>query len=73
MSNPYGKLDRALDRADKEGVREALAKLSDHEKDLLVECRGCGAKEREECRGTKPKIVHFGRRVARLLALWEKR
>lgn len=64
--NPYARLERAVEASSKPAVLTALAGLSDHAKDLLVEC-DCGAKEREECIGTKLKIVHFGRRLKRLL------
>lgn len=41
-----------------------------HLADLAVDCpaRGCGAVVGAECVGTAPGIVHFGRRLKRLLA-----
>ena len=41
-----------------------------HLADLAVNCpaRGCGAVVGVECVGTAPEIVHFGRRLKRLLA-----
>jgi hypothetical protein len=46
----------------------AIKEMSEHEKDLLVVCKGCGASEGEECKNLgKKKIVHFGRRLHRLI------
>lgn len=49
----------------------ALEALSQHQKDLVIPCpvKLCSALEGEECRGhdVKKGIVHFGRRVKRLL------
>ena len=49
---------------------EALESITDeHEKDLLVRCpnKGCEALKGAECKHTDPGIVHFGRRIRRLL------
>ena len=59
--------DRAADPL--ESIRRDVAKLTEHERDLLVDCKACGAKMGKECRGQAKEIVCFGRRVARLLAL----
>jgi hypothetical protein len=41
----------------------------EHEKDLLIACpkKGCRAAVGVECKDTEPGIVHFGRRLTRLL------
>jgi hypothetical protein len=67
--------------SDEDFLRE-IAKLSVHEKDLLVPCKVCGAAEGIECKEVKkglPKkkrrafewqqgvTVHIGRRIRRLL------
>lgn len=67
--NPYAALERAVDRSDREAVLKALARLTDHEKDLLVDCpvTKCRAAERNECIDTEIGVVHIGRRVKRLL------
>lgn len=67
--NPYAALDRAVEREDREAAATASAKLTDHEKDLLVSCpaTACLAAERKECINTPKGKVHFGRRVKRLL------
>lgn len=66
--NPYAALECALDREDRPAVVAALAKLTDHEKDLLESCpaKACLAPEREECLGQNG-VVHFARRLKRLL------
>ena len=67
--NTYAMLEAAVARDDREAVIAAMAKLTDHEKDLIVDCpeKACRAAEREECAGMKPGVAHFGRRVKRLL------
>lgn len=67
--NPYAALERAVDRGDREAASAALAKIADHEKDLLVDCpaEACRAAERMECRGVGQGKVHFGRRLKRLM------
>lgn len=40
--------------------------LESHALDLTVPC-GCGAGPGVECRGARPGVVHFGRRVDRML------
>jgi hypothetical protein len=47
----------------------ALAALDEHEKDLVIPCpnKRCHAKEGDECRGLPVGVVHFGRRLYRLL------
>lgn len=67
--NTYAALEAAVAKNDRAAVTAAMAKLTSHEKDLLVDCRakGCLAPEREECVGLKEGRVHFGRRLRRLL------
>ena len=69
MSAALNRLKKAVAKGDKAKVQAILDEMSLHEKDLLVECRArdCGAKEFEECVGTKPGEVHFCRRLSRLL------
>jgi hypothetical protein len=53
----------------------AMDALDAHEKDLLIVCKACGAKEGAECKKTGKKsdaklkkgCVHIGRRIGRLL------
>lgn len=67
--NTYAALEQAVARNDRTATIAALAKLTDHEKDLLVDCpaKGCLAEERKECRGAGKGRVCFGRRLKRLL------
>lgn len=69
QQNPYVALEEAVARDDRAAVIAALAALTEHEKDLLVDCPAtkCRAAERTECTGTEEGVVHFGRRVMRLL------
>ncbi len=67
--NPYTLLDQAVAHDDRALVAAALARLTDHDKDLIVDCpaKKCLAPERKECVGTEEGVVHFGRRLKRLL------
>lgn len=70
--NRYAALDRAVDREDCKAVIAAMAKLTEHEKDLIVDCpvRACRVPTREECVGfdiVEDDKVHFGRRMTRLM------
>lgn len=67
--NPYAALEKAVARDDRVAVIASLAALTDHEKDLLVDCPAtkCRAAERKECVGTEEGAVHFGRRLKRLM------
>ena len=67
--NTYAAIESAVARNDREAARAALARLTDHEKDLLVDCpaKECRAAERKECVGMKAGVVHIGRRLSRLL------
>lgn len=69
QQNPYAALEAAVARDDRAAVIEALSALTDHEKDLLVDCpvTKCRAAERKECVGTEEGVAHIGRRVKRLL------
>ncbi len=66
---PYAALERAVADNDRVAVRAAMAKLTDHEKDLLVDCpvTRCRAAERKECAGEPDGRAHFGRRLKRML------
>jgi len=66
--NTYAAIDRAVKLGDREAATAALAKLTFHEKDLLVACpaKECRALAGEECLGEKGR-AHFGRRLKRLL------
>jgi len=48
---------------------KTMTSLTDHERDLLVKCKSCGARSGYECFKTDPGIVHFGRRLLRLMKL----
>jgi hypothetical protein len=50
-------------------LRARFRKTPPHDLDLMVPCpnKKCGAAEGEECKGLEPDIVHFARRVKRLL------
>ena len=65
----YTTIDRAVDRGDGEAASAALARMTDHEKDLLVPCpaEACRALAREEGRGTGKNKTHFARRLKRLM------
>ena len=68
--NPYKVLEAAVAADDKEAVRLALSKLSDYYKDLLVDCKKCGAAERKPCIDVVPESkwkVHYARRFRRVL------
>jgi hypothetical protein len=68
--NPYKALEAAVASDDKEAVRKAMSKLSDYYKDLLVDCRECGAAERKPCIDVVPESkwkVHYARRLRRVL------
>jgi hypothetical protein len=54
-----------------EYLRKEVAKLSEHEKDLLFPCpaRGCEVAVGKKCRGLLAGHVHFARRLKRLLGL----
>lgn len=69
QQNPYAALEAAVARDDRAAVIVALAALTDHEKDLLVDCpvTKCRAAERKECVGTAEGTVHVGRRLKRLM------
>ena len=66
--NPYAALEKAVAQNNPEAARVALAALSDHEKDLLVDCpvSRCRSPERQGCAGMKAARVHIGRRIKRL-------
>ena len=51
---------------------KTMTSLTDHERDLLVKCKSCGARSGYECFKTDPGIVHFGRRLLRLIKLPER-
>ena len=59
---PRRKYTRLLEIAGEHGEQHAL--------DLAIPCpaRKCGAAETEECKGQKPGVVHFARRLKRMLS-----
>ncbi len=63
------RLRRAEESDDKVAAQRVLDKMSPHQKDLLLSCPHieCQADEGAECKGTKRGIVHFPRRLTRLL------
>ena len=69
QQNNYAALEEAVARHHRPAVFAALDALTEHEKDLLVDCpvTKCRAAERKECVGTKKGVVHIGRRLKRLL------
>jgi hypothetical protein len=64
--NMLKKLKRCNDRDD---LQTVINVLTEHERDLLIPCpaKACPAGYNEECVGTEKGIVHFGRRLKRLL------
>jgi hypothetical protein len=67
--NPFAALEKAVAQDNPEAVQVALIALSDHEKDLLVDCpvSRCRSSERQECAGMEEGRVHIGRRIKRIL------
>lgn len=64
--NTYAAFERAVAQDDRDAVKAAMAKITDHEKDLLVECpaKACRAAEREECVGQGRKVLRAPGEVA---------
>lgn len=47
---------------------DALKPITPHELDLLHDCRKCGAEPMQECAGLEIGIVHFPRRLVRMMS-----
>lgn len=63
----FSAVTKAVAAMDRDALAKAFSKLTEHEKDLLVPCPTCKVDEMEECRDANRGVVHFGRRLKRML------